>query len=263
MTTVNFSQLPILCYHKIENRFEWGINTVRPAIFHQQIKFLKEEGYQAITFQHILSRKIPEKPVIITFDDGYSSVYEEAFPVFNKFNFTAVIFIITSFIGLLNKWDVNLGKIYFRHLDREQIKELAVAGAELGIHGKMHRALTKVPEEEIKSELEECRRELQHITGQPVISLAYPFGLQNCQVQKIAREVGFRFGCGGTGKNRPSENLLNLKRIPVYRYDTLKTFRRKLSSGIPNKMELIKLHILSCPANLTPIYQRIFKKLST
>ncbi|MEJ2636641.1 MAG: polysaccharide deacetylase family protein [Calditrichia bacterium] len=247
--------IPILTYHKIDMRREWGINSVKPGSFLRQMQLLKEEGYTPVNFRQIHQGEIPAKPIIITFDDGYESVYDNAFPILRKSGFTAVVFIITEYIGKMNLWDANLGGIRFSHLNRRQIGELSDAGIEIGSHGIAHRAFTHITPEELEAELYHSRRELQKLCGTYPLSLAYPFGMQNHSVLKLVRKAGYEYGCinlwGATNLAQP----LSLSRIPVYRTDSLRAFRNKLTKGWRNRIEISKLKMLSWPSRLTPLYQ--------
>ncbi len=252
------ADIPILTYHKIDDRREWGITTVRPRTFREQIRFLAENGYHPVNFQQVADGVIPGKPVIITFDDGYESVYRHALPVLQEFGFTAVVFLITGYLGRLNHWDANLGGHLFRHLDRRQIAEMAGAGIEIASHGMTHRAFTLLENNVMRRELADSRALLQDLCGQPVNSLAYPFGLKNRQIITAVRESGYRFGCVNLWGGRPND-AFRLQRIPVYRTDSMTAFRRKLGSGGYWRLEKTKLLALSWPARLTPLYQQIFQ----
>jgi peptidoglycan/xylan/chitin deacetylase (PgdA/CDA1 family) len=116
-------RIPILNYHKIDQRFEWGLNTVKPVRFRQQMQLLKDGGFTPVNFHRVESGALPEKPIIITFDDGYESVYDSALPVLQELDFTAVVFIITDYMGEENTWDANIGGIRFQHLNAGQIRE--------------------------------------------------------------------------------------------------------------------------------------------
>lgn len=263
MNPAEIRHIPILCYHKIERRAEWGLNTCKPEHFRQHLQFLKENDYRPTNFLEINSGKLPRKPVIITFDDGYSSVYQNAFPILQSFGFTAIVYIVTSYIGKLNTWDANLGRIYFRHLDEVQICKLADAGIECGSHGQTHRAFTYLREDEAGDELKKSRDLLWKLTGREILSIAYPFGLQNKKIRRLASGAGYRFGCSNLWGKPLREDLLFLKRIPVYRGDSLNAFRRKLSSGFTQKREFAKLYAISWSARLTPVYQKFFSKEDT
>lgn len=256
-------KIPILTYHKIDDRREWGINSVRPASFFKQMKFLREAGYQPVTLWSLRNGVIPLKPVIITFDDGYESVYINAFPILEQFGFTAVVFVISGYVNGWNTWDANLGGIRFRHLKTQQIRELAEAGFEIGSHGVTHRSLTQLAPDEVRSEMVISKKELEHITGKDILSVAYPFGLQTKMIRRVARSEGYEYGFINIwGKTSGADDSC-LRRLPVYRTDSISAFERKLTFGWKNRLEIGKLSVLSWPAHLTPVYQKYFKRSSS
>ncbi|MFZ0390334.1 MAG: polysaccharide deacetylase family protein [Calditrichia bacterium] len=249
--------IPVLTYHKIEQRREWGLNTLPPARFYQQMKLLKEMAFTPVTFQQLLQGNLPQNPVIITFDDGYESVYTHALPVLQEFGFPAVVFVITGFLGRWNEWDANLGGIRFRHLNAEQIRQLAAAGMEIASHGETHRPFSRLSPSELENELGKSRSLLQEMTGQPVLSLAFPFGMSGRDLHRKAAEHGYCFACGSIWQKPSADELLYFPRIPVYRSDSLRAFRNKLAEGWRNRLERAKLHIICWPARLTPLYQKL------
>jgi peptidoglycan/xylan/chitin deacetylase (PgdA/CDA1 family) len=256
-----FSEIPILTYHKISNQLEFGINTVAPENFRDQMHFLKTHGYTPTTFLDIIQGHRPAKPIIITFDDGYESVYQNAYHILKEFQFKVVIFLITEYLGKMNSWDANMGGLQFSHLDEQQVVELSQYGVEFGSHGATHRAFTFLPVTEVESEMRESREVIRQITGQPVITLAYPFGMQNKKILGLAKQCGFQVGCINLWGKSGLDNSLSLKRIPVYGIDALDSFRKKLSTGFPKKLEIFKLRLLSWPAFLTPPFQKFIKNL--
>jgi len=258
---MNYQQIPILTYHKISNRREWGINAISPKRFAGHLQFLKSENYIPINFQDLSQKELPTNPVIITFDDGYESVYENAFPILSEFGFTAVVFVITGFIGRWNKWDANLGGVRFRHLNRQQIQELAQNNFEIGSHGISHRAFTHLTNTEAAVELIESKNSLEQITSQEVVSMAYPFGIQNKIIQEQVKKAGYQFACVNLYGSSEKSNPLAIRRFPVYNTDSSSAFRLKLIRNSRNKIEMTKLKILSSPAFLTPVYQKFIKRI--
>ncbi len=248
--------IPILTYHKIDARLEWGVNTLAPHRFREQMQFLKSEGYQTINFAG-LDHLLPEKSLIITFDDGYESVYHHALPVLEEMGFTAVVFIITGFIGRKNSWDANWGGITFRHMNATQIIEMAKSGYEIASHGCSHRAFTYLTPDMILQEMVSSREFLGKLTGNEISTIAYPFGLQNRGVRTIAEKTGYRYGCVNVWGGRGFKERFRLRRIPVYRIDTPAAFRRKLEGGMIHSLEVGKLAALSWSARLTPAYKKI------
>jgi peptidoglycan/xylan/chitin deacetylase (PgdA/CDA1 family) len=259
--TGQISDIPILTYHKITARREVGINTVHPRKFEAQMLYLKDAGYTAITFNDIKINNIPDKPVIITFDDGYASVYENALPILYSLNFRAVVFIISGFIGKENTWDANLAGIRFSHLHSSQIQELFQEGLEIGSHGVTHRALTYLPLDEINLELSNSHEHLSNLLHDSISSIAYPFGIQNKTIQNLAKDAGYDFGCINLWGKDDVENNYCLKRIPVYGTDSLNSIKRKFCSHKLYNAEILKLKIFSFPALLTPIYQKYLNRL--
>lgn len=256
MSADRIFDIPILTYHKIDDRWDFGLNSVKPREFRRQMAFLKEEEFVPVTFRQVLVGEIPAKPVVITFDDGYASVFEAAFPVLQEFGFSAVVFPVTGYIGEWNHWEASPGFRRFCHLDEKQLRELAAAGWEIGSHGVTHRALVYLTEREIENELVVSYERITRITGQKPVSFAYPFGLQDARVRELARRAGYRFACTGLWGNGSARDFLQLRRIPVYRIDSLRAFRRKLGSGWSRAAEFAKLQVISWPARLTPLYQR-------
>ena len=254
-------EIPILSYHKITSQTEFGLNTIPPWRFQQQMKYLKEQNFHPITFQDLSIPALPDKPVIITFDDGYSSVYHEAFPILKEHGFRAVVFIISNYIGKTNSWDANLFSVKFSHLDESQIKAMTAAGMEIGSHGVSHRALTFLTAKQLEHELRHSREILTSLSEKEIHTFAYPFGKQNLTIQQAVRQAGYQFACINVWGPRNGLNQYCLPRLPVYRTDSLTSFKQKLSPGWRKQLEILKLRLISWPAFLTPLYQKFFKKL--
>lgn len=254
-------RVPILMYHKIEDRFEIGINTFSPANLKTHLSFLRERGYQTITFRDLLQwPDLPEKSIIITFDDAYESVFRNALPLFREYKFVGVVFAVGGFLGKLNSWDANLGGIRFRHMTAAQLQQMEAQGWEIGAHTMTHRALTHLPLQEVKKELLQSRQVLTEATGHSPITFAYPFGRYNRDVQVEVARAGFRFACRGIHGRSNGHGLLSLQRIPVYQFDGKRSLGRKLNGRRMSRIEYAKLLLLSWPAGLTPVYQKLFKK---
>ena len=257
--TAKISDIPIFTYHKITARGEVGINTVHPRKFEAQMRYLKDAGFSAVTFNDIKKNNIPKKPVIITFDDGYASVYENALPILHSLKFKAVVFIISGYIGRENTWDANLAGIRFSHLHSSQIQELSQEGLEIGSHGVTHRALTYLPLYQINLELSKSHEQLSNLVHTSISAIAYPFGIQNKTIQNLAKDAGYDFGCINLWGKDKAENNFCLERIPVYGIDSLNGLKRKFYSHKFYKAEILKLKILSFMAYLTPLYQKYLK----
>jgi hypothetical protein len=102
---------------------------------------------------------------------------------------------------------------------------------------------------------------LSNLIDQPISTVAYPFGIQNKTIQRLAKDAGYEFGCINLWGQYQPENSFCLKRIPVYRTDSINSLKRKFYFHKLHRTEILKSKILSFPALLTPIYQKFVKNL--
>ena len=127
-------------------------------------------------------RTLPDKPIVITFDDGNRDVYENAFPALQALDFTATVYLIAAETG------------YSGRLKKEMILEMADAGWEFGSHSMTHADLRKA-----KNEIEEVctsRTSLIDELGLQIETFAYPFGVTNDRIKQLARDCGYSSGAG-------------------------------------------------------------------
>ena len=255
----NLQQIPILIYHKIDPRREIGINAISPAQFREQMEWLHRHRFQTITFEDLQNPSaLPKKPLIITFDDGYASVYEHALPILASLNMRAVVFVISGYVGKYNEWDISLNGHRYAHLSPVQIDELRKNNWEVGAHSVTHRALPYLPERIAYREIECSKKSLEDLLGAPVLSFAYPFGLQTRREIEMARSCGFKYACKGIRGN-VSQSTFDIQRYPVYSTESMNSFRKKLQHPLPASHRL-KLLSLGLPVYLVPLYQKIFNR---
>lgn len=254
-------QIPIINYHKIENGFDVGITARHPMDFEEDMQLLVDAGFTSITFNEILSGQIPENPVIITFDDGYASVFEKAWPVMNKFGLKGVCFTPLDFIGRCNDWDVQIGNLRFQHLDREQMRYLAGNGFEMGSHCLSHRALTDIELSRAEHEIVTSREKLAEICGHEVTTICYPFGCFNDSIIEMTRRAGYSFGLASLHFRNVSDGERNfaLRRYNIYRFDSSRTIRQKLENNYDSYLGW-RDWLIQKGARATVLYQKFFKK---
>ena len=146
--------IPIITYHKISNKKEFGLTTISTNQFDGQMKYLKLNGYDTVCFRGLKPESsIPQKPIIITFDDGYENIYQNAIPILNKYNFKAVIFIVTDYIGRFNIWEAVPFQQKFKHLSESQLQDLNKNDHEIASHTKRHNYLPYMDEYVLKEEI--------------------------------------------------------------------------------------------------------------
>ena len=254
--------VPILAYHKVSNQFEWGINSVSIRSFENQMKYLSENNYKTISLaqycNHNFKFKSKYHPVIITFDDADETVYKQAFPIMRNFGFTAIVFVISGYVGKMNSWDANLGGIASKHLSWKQIKQLANAGWEIGSHTVTHRDLSGLSLEEVQRELQLSKQVIEQNVERPVRFISYPFNRFDRRTILEAQRVGYQGGCTlspGRPTNGISRQFL-LPRYGVYSIDSLNWFKLKLSNS---KLEQVKQRCISFASIGTILYNNYRK----
>jgi len=229
--------LPILVYHKVGD-YPPGApakgHYVAPGLFRAHVEFLHRSGYRAVGLAEVvrhLRGEAPgvERPLAITFDDGYDCLYRQALPVLQEFSFTATVFMVAGCIGGINEWDANRTMVAEPMLTAEHLVELARCGIEIGSHGMTHDRLTGLADGKLRAALRDSKRKLEDLTGRAVTAVAYPYGDHNEKVRGAAAECGYVVGCGtARGVNRPGDDPFALKRVNIRRLSYLPLFARKL-----------------------------------
>ena len=218
--------VPILTYHYVANNpnpkdTQRDALSVPPAKFESQMDYLSKNGYTPITLDTlygIFNKKAtsPNKPVILTFDDGYVDFYTNVYPILKRFNFHAVSFISTGLIG---------GGYY---MNWSQIKEIQSSKlVTFEDHTVTHANLVSLSSSAALKQMVDSKNILQSQTGYPVNFIAYPYGTSNASVQQAARQAGFVGGLG-TWFGKASEGGMNMPRIKVSGYWSIKEFASRL-----------------------------------
>jgi peptidoglycan/xylan/chitin deacetylase (PgdA/CDA1 family) len=222
-------------YHKIDEvppDARYPGNYVSPALFAQQLDALLEWGYQTINFDEWLryrsgGARFVVRPVIITFDDGYTCFDRNAWPALQQRGMTATVFLVAGQIGGTNAWDSD--ERQERLLDARRIRELQREGVRFGSHSLTHPALARLSEREAMHELAESRTRLGDLLDKPPDVFAYPFSNQNAEVRRLAREAGYLAAVRGGGRmNTRRTDPYGLRRIKPEPDMTIAQLRRTL-----------------------------------
>lgn len=191
-------------------------------VFRRQVKHLSEAGYSSLSLRDLVTslkdgRSLPEKPIVLTFDDGFRNFYTHAFPVLNEYGFCATVFLVTDFCGKYNDWGGNPSDFPRSELlSWSEIKELNDAGIEFGSHTKTHPDLTKLTPAEAEDEIVASKSAIEDALGHDTVTFAYPFGRFNDSVKDIAAD-NFGASCSvRLGKISPQSDFSSLERIDAY-----------------------------------------------
>lgn len=211
--------LPILTFHAIDDRR--SVISFSPELFRRGMAKLYENGYRTISLleaaSHLrLKKHFPERSFIITFDDGYESIFKEAFPVLHHYGMTATIFLTVGERGRINRGE-RLPSLEGRSmLNWYEIQEMKQYGIEFGAHTLTHPDLTSLTPEKMKSEILDSKVIIEDALNAPVECFAAPYGRYDGRSLKIIREY---FTCACTDKL----SLVNL-RSDLYRLERVDTY---------------------------------------
>ncbi|MFH1006214.1 MAG: polysaccharide deacetylase family protein [Candidatus Latescibacterota bacterium] len=194
------------------------------------------------------------RTIALSFEDGYASVYEQAWPIMEQYGFRGTLFVVAGYVGKENGWGANFGGRRFRHLDWPQLKALAAAGWEIGSHSWSHRDLTALTTEELTRELRESKRSLEDALGVSVDTLSYPFGRYDERVRDAAFAAGYRGGCVYFPLR---DDSFSLAQTAVYRMDTMLDFTAKVTGNVLSGLERFRGRLINSLAVGTPIMQRL------
>jgi peptidoglycan/xylan/chitin deacetylase (PgdA/CDA1 family) len=204
-------EVPVLCYHQIR---DWKASDskrahddiIPPANFKQHIKMLADSGYHTILPDQLYDylnygAKLPEKPIIISFDDTDLDQFTVAAPELKKYDFKGVFFIMTVSIGRP------------RYMSKAQIKTLSDEGHVIASHTWNHKNFTQFTDEDWAIQIDKPTKTLETITGKKVEYFAYPYGVWKSETLHKLKEHGFKAAFILSTKRDETNPLFTIRRI--------------------------------------------------
>ncbi len=232
------SDLLTLCYHAVDA--EWPATlSVRPDALERQLTYLVEHGFRGATFTDALRGPRARRTLVVTFDDGYRSVLEQAKPILDRLGLPGTLYVPTDWPGRTDPmtWDGIdqwLGTAYepeLRSLDWDQLRGLAADGWEIGAHTCSHPHLPQVDDDHrLEDELTRSKATLERELDAPCASLAYPYGEVDERVRAATARAGYAAACAIPRITTPlGDDPLRWPRTPIHRVDTDRRFHVKVS----------------------------------
>lgn len=222
-------QVPILCYHQIR---DWTAKDSKSAkdyiipvqTFKEHIKMLADSGYHSIQPDQLYNYlaygdPLPEKPVMITFDDTDYDQFEVGNKELKKYGFKGVYFIMTVSIGKNGK---------YRYMSASDIKELSDEGNTIGSHTYDHQNVKKLQGEDWVKQIDQPTKKLEEITGKKIDHFAYPFGLWNEEAIVELKKRGFKDAYSLSTSRDQKDPLYTIRRIIASGYWSAHTLHNSM-----------------------------------
>lgn len=231
------ARLPILMYHNVTPNDSESVDlTISTRRFEEQLQYLSEKKYTTIFVSELMdSKPIPDKSVVLTFDDVTENQLLYALPLLKKYNCKATFFIPFAYIGKADEWNNGSEKI----MTVEQLKSLDTTVVELGHHSYLHRKYSQLTSEEIQEDFDKSFQIISENNLKVIPALAYPYG--NFPKKGVQNEIFFdlleknsirlAFRIGNRINRFPFKENYKVKRIDVKGHENLMTFRWKLRLG--------------------------------
>ena len=209
-------------YHAVSDDL-WGIDElfVSPSSMEEQLKYLVDNGYDAIWFEDLAHLEDYDKPVILTFDDGYDDNYIELLPLLQKYHVKATVFVIGNAPGVIP-----------HKMTPEQVREMSDSGlVSIQSHAYTHDNMDAMDEATTDYELSESQKAITRITGKVPYVLCYPSGKYNDYTLSLIGNY-YNFGIKMVGGlYNTSDNPYLVNRYYVSRYTDINTFASYLTAA--------------------------------
>lgn len=230
-------RLPVLLYHHVGPASAGACPslTVPPDRFERHVRWLAGLGYTGIRASDwracLQGRRTVRKPVLLTFDDAYADIVEYALPVLERYEFGAVIMVVTRRVGGESEWDRTHGWVPHPLMSADQIREWATRGMEFGAHGRTHADLTTVSENALDDEIFGSSDDLSVLIGSRVATFACPYGRSDERVlRRVRAAYDMAFSCI-EGVNTAATDCHRLRRSMVQPYESLVGLTWRVRTG--------------------------------
>lgn len=218
--TSGVNRISILTFHALQETR--SPTAYPPAAFARALKNWRAAGWRTLSLNDAVRQlesrtPLPEKTFVLTFDDGYASVYRIAFPLLRELGMTATVFIAPG-EGSERRGDLmSLPTLYGREmLTWGEIREMRAAGIDFGAHSLTHRNLTQLGDGTLEREIRESRAVIEDAAGGRVSFFAYPMGFYDARVQELARRHYAGCCSDRLGLANFKSDLYALERVETY-----------------------------------------------
>ena len=226
-------------YHSIsehirnEKHNKWR---VKPKDFEKQMNWFYKNNWKSFTISELVKLdEIPKKSFVITFDDGYEDNFTKAFPILQKYNFKATIYLVPN--QKTNHWEEKNTTVLSNLLNEKQILEMQKLGLiEFGSHTLSHVNLSKIDSIQLEKELIESKKEIEKITNKECEAFAYPYGKFDDKIVQAVKNVGYKNATVvKRGLFEQNDDIFTIKRVGILGTESFIDFLLKITR-IRNKL---------------------------
>ena len=242
MQKAGIGYIPVLMYHKIPDAPLVTKHQiyVTKANFEKHLAYFHRRKLTPITFVDYLRyasgelplAEFPPRPIILTFDDGYTDNYTNLLPLMQRYGYRGVLYLLGDFEVRYNRWDVDADPTEPRAdiMNPEQKRAFVAAGWEIGAHTQSHPRLTTLPLAEATAEIARSKAALESALKIKIVSFAYPFGDLNEALKRAVREAGFALGVAtDTGGLTIEDDRLQVFRVNMFPDEAASSLFKKTS----------------------------------
>jgi peptidoglycan/xylan/chitin deacetylase (PgdA/CDA1 family) len=235
--------VPILMYHSISEQATPAYEpfTVSPDMFAEHIAYLRQHDYTVMTMTQLAQARyldegsLPERPVVLTFDDGLADFYHSAFPVLKRYNISATLYIVTAYVNGTSQWLRSKGEEMRPMLSWEQIREISAQGIECGGHSHTHRQLDILSSASARDEIVRNKEELEQHLQHEISAFSYPYGYYTSAIQRMVRDAGYTSACTVQYEvSAPSDNPFAMTRLNIDRSIDTNALEALLHKPLPS-----------------------------
>lgn len=204
---------------------------IPPNQFVKQMSYLAQNSYQCLTLPEAVhyfrtSKPAPAKSFVLTFDDGYQDIYSTVYPILERFEFTATVFLVAGRMGSSSNWVGQEGERSGLLLSWAEARDLAQRGFIMGSHTLTHPRLTLLDDRSAFMEIQNSRVLLQDRLDMQVDHFSYPYSSCDARIERMVESAGYTAACAeATG----DWSVFHLWRVPCLRDDTPRSFSLKAS----------------------------------
>jgi peptidoglycan/xylan/chitin deacetylase (PgdA/CDA1 family) len=228
--------VPVLMYHSVTDTPQPATErlSVTPRQLQAHLAILRKLHFQPITFSTLAAARrgeanLPDRPIVLTFDDGYVDFKHEALPLLQQHDAVATVFVTTGWVS--DERDRSNLPAPDRMLSWSDVREVSESGMEIGAHSHSHPQLDQLTTADLREELRKSKALLEDRTSRAVHALAYPYGYSSPRVRRAVQAAGYlQAAAVDNAVSSAASNPFALPRLTVRRSVGLATFGHVVES---------------------------------